>query len=40
MGPSKARKGHDKLVEVEAKPFRKIISFYENEKASLPNTSA
>jgi len=28
----------DKLVEVEAKPFRKIISFYENEKASLLNS--
>jgi hypothetical protein len=29
----------DKLVEVEAKPFRKIISFYENEKASLLNSA-
>jgi hypothetical protein len=29
----------DKLVEVEAKQFSKIISFYENEKAPLLDSS-
>jgi hypothetical protein len=29
----------DKLVEVDAKPFSKTVSFYENEKVNLPNSS-